>query len=341
MSLPPSGEIPQGAIRFNTDSQRLEFYAQGEWWVMSTDTPNLGRSDDSTPGPRGLFGGGGTPGGDTDQIEYINIASTGNSVDFATLTEAQNDKMALSSSTRGVFTDAVYSPMSNKIEFVTIASQGIDAADFGDLNTARVAGAGFGNQTRGLFAGGDPGSSPNNTSKIDYITIASQGTNAKEFGDLTVGKRQTAGCASPTRGINFGGYGPTALIEFVTIASQGDAESFGELTVASYGGSGASNPVRGLYAAGGPAHQQKIDYITIASGGNATHFGDLSNMGTTYTGGCSSSIRAVFVGGDHPSSYGTDIEYVNIMTEGTAVKFGDYQHSISDPVGCSNAHGGL
>ena len=42
MSLPPS-EIPQGAIRFNTDSQRLEFYAQGEWWVMSTDTPNLGR----------------------------------------------------------------------------------------------------------------------------------------------------------------------------------------------------------------------------------------------------------------------------------------------------------
>ena len=58
MSLPPSGEIPQGAIRFNTDSQRLEFYAQGEWWIMSTDTPNLGQGTDSTPGPRGLFTGG-------------------------------------------------------------------------------------------------------------------------------------------------------------------------------------------------------------------------------------------------------------------------------------------
>ena len=57
MSLPPS-EIPQGAIRFNTDSQKLEFYAQGEWWVMSTDTPNLGRGVDSTPGARGLFAGG-------------------------------------------------------------------------------------------------------------------------------------------------------------------------------------------------------------------------------------------------------------------------------------------
>ena len=50
-------EIPQGAIRFNTDSQRLEFYAQGEWWVMSTDTPNLGDSGDSTPGARGLIHG--------------------------------------------------------------------------------------------------------------------------------------------------------------------------------------------------------------------------------------------------------------------------------------------
>ena len=50
-------EIPQGAIRFNTDSHKLEFYAQGEWWVMSTDTPNLGNtltdSGDTTPNVRG------------------------------------------------------------------------------------------------------------------------------------------------------------------------------------------------------------------------------------------------------------------------------------------------
>ena len=65
-------EIPQGAIRFNTDSQRLEFYAQGEWWVMSTDTPNLGRSSDSTPGARGVFGGGYGP-SQVDNIDYINI----------------------------------------------------------------------------------------------------------------------------------------------------------------------------------------------------------------------------------------------------------------------------
>ena len=77
-------EIPQGAIRFNTDSQRLEFYAQGEWWVMSTDTPNLGVGADSTPGARGLLV--------VEQIlqalntiDYINIASTGNAIDFGIL----------------------------------------------------------------------------------------------------------------------------------------------------------------------------------------------------------------------------------------------------------------
>ena len=89
MSLPPSGEIPQGAIRFNTDSQKLEFYAQGEWWIMSTDTPNLGRDVDSTPGARGLFTGGYGSGASspkvTNKINYVNISSTGDAQEFGTL----------------------------------------------------------------------------------------------------------------------------------------------------------------------------------------------------------------------------------------------------------------
>ena len=340
MSLPPS-EIPQGAIRFNTDSQKLEFYAQGEWWVMSTDTPNLGTGADTTAGARGLFGGGATPGASTNQIEYINLASVGNSVDFGTLSYAQNDKMSCASSTRGIFTAAQSSPVyDNVIDYVTISSTG-NAQDFADLSEKRLAGGGCGNQTRGLFMGGDPSVNPYNSDTIDYITIASQGVDAQDFGNLTVAKRQTAACSSPTRGICFGGYGPTNLIELVTISTRGDAQEFGDLTVSSYGGSGASNAVRGLYAAGGPAHRQNIDYITIASRGNSVRFGDLDSTGTTYTGGCSSSTRAVFVGGAYPASFGNVIEYVNIMTEGNAVKFGEYQHPINDPVGCSNAHGGL
>jgi len=96
MSLPPS-EIPQGAIRFNTDSQRLEFYAQDQWWVMSTDTPNLGRGVESTPGPRGIIAGGRISAPNfTDLIEYINIASLGDAVDFnANLATAEVEVLQL------------------------------------------------------------------------------------------------------------------------------------------------------------------------------------------------------------------------------------------------------
>ena len=40
---PPIG-VPQGAIRFNTDSQKLEFYAQDQWFEMATDSPLLAES---------------------------------------------------------------------------------------------------------------------------------------------------------------------------------------------------------------------------------------------------------------------------------------------------------
>ena len=93
MSLPPV-EVPQGAIRFNTDSQKLEFYAQGEWWNMVTDTHNLGTSADSTPGVRGVFMGGQKDGtGVFDIIDYVNIASTGNAIDFGNLLAAEQEEM--------------------------------------------------------------------------------------------------------------------------------------------------------------------------------------------------------------------------------------------------------
>ena len=133
MSLPPS-EVPQGAIRFNTDSQRLEFYAQGEWWVMSTDTPNLGRDVDSTPGARGLAMGGNN-GSNYNDIDYINISSTGNAQDFGDLIQARNYLSGTSNSVRGFFTQGSTPTYVNTCEFVTIASTG-NAQDFGDFVNA-------------------------------------------------------------------------------------------------------------------------------------------------------------------------------------------------------------
>ena len=75
--------IPQGAIRFNTDSQKLEFYAQDQWFEMVIDTPALGTSSDTGAGARGVFGGGfGVSPANLLTLEYINISSTGNALDF-------------------------------------------------------------------------------------------------------------------------------------------------------------------------------------------------------------------------------------------------------------------
>jgi hypothetical protein len=40
MSLPPV-EVPSGAMRFNSDSQKLEYYDGAQWLQVSTFSPNL------------------------------------------------------------------------------------------------------------------------------------------------------------------------------------------------------------------------------------------------------------------------------------------------------------
>ena len=42
MSNQPPIEVPQGAIRLNTDSQKLEFFAQDRWYEMATHSEVFG-----------------------------------------------------------------------------------------------------------------------------------------------------------------------------------------------------------------------------------------------------------------------------------------------------------
>ena len=50
MSLPPV-EIPLGAMRFNSDSQKLEYWMGSAWMQIQTFSPNL------DGGARGLYSG--------------------------------------------------------------------------------------------------------------------------------------------------------------------------------------------------------------------------------------------------------------------------------------------
>ena len=183
-NLPPSGEIPRGAIRFNTDSNKPELWDGSQWAEFQLSTPNLAESGDRQPGARGLLCGGYSPNASTrsDEIQYINISSTGNAQDFGDLLSSTHTPLSNSSSTRACIGGGnTPSGDTNTIQFVTIASTG-NATNFGDLTQIRRNSDGLSNQTRGLFCGG--WKSPSNYNVIDYITIASTG-DAVDFGNLT------------------------------------------------------------------------------------------------------------------------------------------------------------
>jgi len=361
MSLPPS-EVPQGAIRFNTDSQRLEFYAQGEWWVMSTDTPNLGTSGDSTPGARGLFAGGYQPGAYQNDIDYINIASTGNTQDFGTLNNASTAGGGVGSRTRALFAGGYIqsggSPTPNslaQIDTVVFASTG-SASDFGDMASNQFRRGSAGNATRGLFAGG--GNPQTSDPQIDYVTIATTGA-GKDFGDLTQTRSRMGGGGSSTRSIFAGGFtGPSPanvyqdIIDFVNTPTLGNAQDFGDLTRGKSWTAVCSNPTRLLIGAGaigpnGNTAVSEMEYITISTTGNAVMFGDLNKVVDTgaYAGsGVASPTRGVFNTGlfkNPGTTYDNTLYYVEISTTGKASDFGDLDGKRYGVQTCSNGHGGL
>ena len=343
-NLPPSGEIPRGAIRFNTDSNKPELWDGSQWAEFQLSTPNLGTSADSSIGVRVVFGTGTTP-GNGNTFDYINMSSTGNAVDFGGSGTHDNGGVGtVSDRTRGVLGGG-QSPVDDIIEFITISSTG-DAVDFGDLTSARRFAAGAGNATRGCFGGG-----LDSTDTIDYVTIQSTG-NAVDFGNLVSSRGQCAGLASPTRGIFAGGHehpspsNSTNSIDFISIGTLGNAQDFGDLVNSNAEDvAGASNPIKGLIAGGSPAgnaSQNVIQSLTIATLGNAVNFGDLV-VGATSKGGGASPTRAAFAGGytDPASTVTNAIDYVEFATEGNAVDFGDLSQARDQLNGVSNGHGGL
>ena len=323
-----------GSIRYNTDSNKMECYVNDKWMIVSVSTPNL------DGGARGLFAGGATP-SNSDVIDFITISTQGNATDFGNLTDQRQWVFgAASSRVRGVWSGGFTPSISDIMDFVTISSTG-DATDFGNLSDSKGAHAGCGNETRGLFGGGNPETSTNKTDGIEFITIASTG-NGVDFGNLNAATASLTATASPTRGLFMGGYTPTALntIQFVTIASTGNTQDFGDLTEVRQEASACANATRAICFGGGPGSAAKgsIDFFTIATLGNASNFGDLINDMQSGMGATSSPTRGVTNTGVDASNV---IEYIAIATQGDAVDFGDLTVVRHLGSACSNAHGGL
>ena len=112
--------------------------------------------------------------------------------------------------------------------------------------------------------------------------------------------------------------GTTNVMDYVTIASPGNATDFGNLTVGRRLNGACSNGTKGFFGGGYPT-TNVIDYVTIDTTGNAIDFGDLT-VTRLYTSCCSDSTRAVWVGGDGANDI---MDYVTMSTPGNASDFGN------------------
>lgn len=230
---------------------------------------------------RGLAGGGGTAynaGAMFNNINYITIASTGNSTSFGVLTAARFLLAACNSATRGCFGGGSNGSGTQftTIDYVTIATTG-NATFFGNLIANSAGGfatSSCSSPTRGIWAGGLYSS---DVSGINYITIATTG-DATSFGSLTAACSAISGCSNSTRGLFVGGttfYGTSTTMRYITIATTGNATSFGSLSTGRSEISSCATTTRGLFG-GGYSSTTLIDYATIATTGNATVFGQLT-----------------------------------------------------------------
>ena len=257
----------------------------------NTDGSRRGGCSDTI---RGLAGGG-TPA--AVHIDYITMASTGDSIDFGNLNAGRYMASACSSSTRGVWMAGYQHPSGsiNAIDYVQIQTLG-NALDFGDTTVASRGVSCAASPTRGFCLGITAGDSDGlHDTGIDMITFSSTG-NAIDFGTLQNGVITSGAGSNHTRAVVGGRQGPStayaAVIQRFEMNSGGNAVSFGDLTVSrSTGHNAVTNATRIVWGGGftDPNNANVstvIDYLQFASEGNAQNFGDMGTKRDFYAGIC-------------------------------------------------------
>ena len=307
---------------------------------------------------RGLFGTGynNAPNSSLNTMQFVTIATTGNTEDFGDLADSSIGKASFGSATRGFFAggDSVPGQADNKaIEFTIISSSG-GGIDFGDMTSTKAYLYGMSNDVRGFMVGGATTPEYVNQNTIEFVTMASTG-NGNDFGDLSVITRSGSSAASNTRGLlQIGQTNPlpgNRLIEFITLSTLGNSQNFGEVTTLAKSGSAAvASSTRacfmgGVGTTGNAGHVSNvIDFVTISTLGNAQDFGDMT-VAVDALAGASNSTRGLHAGGRTGSPAAEALQnvigFITIASTGNASDFGDLVTPTRWLAGCSDSHGGI
>jgi hypothetical protein len=168
----------------------------------------------------------------------------------------------------------------------------------------------------------------------------------------TTEQRQSTGTYNAgTRGVAMGGDAsspnPDTIIDYITIATLGDAQDFGDLAISdSLNGDAVADHTRGVCLGGRSnvptpnSRTNTIQFVTISSTGNSQDFGDL--VGMKYgMAGFSDSTRGISAGGGVDPNSTANIDYITIATTGNAQDFGDCVDALTYSAGFSSSTRGI
>lgn len=329
-----------GAIWWDSTNNKVMVYINSEFKEIELNASSS--SNNAWSGDRGVFAAGSGP---LNVMEYVNIASAGNSTDFGDLSVARHSICGTSNSTRGVYAGGRNAAGNddNTMDYITFSTTG-NATDFGNLDVTRhsIGKGTTSDGTTGIFAGGYVLSGAVFKDTISKITIATAG-NASDFGNLTAGRNKPANCGDATRGVIGGGSNDINTyhnnMDYITISSAGNGTDFGDLTVSRGMFSAVSDATRGVFVGGwGASYLNTLDYITIQSAGNATDFGDLVNYQLDGASVMNATVAVAATGYWGPSGSGTnEMDQFTIQTAANATDFGDLGTPRVSATGVSGA----
>jgi hypothetical protein len=196
--------------------------------------------------------------------------------------------------------------------------------NFGNSSISHTYSLGTGSSTtRGVIAGSGGASN-----SIEYTTIAASGT-WTSFGSLTVG-RTVGTCSNSTRtvfGSGWDGSASNGRVDYITIATTGNATTFGTSYAIPVYPSGYGSSTRGLYAGGNTDSAgynfYGIEYLTFSTTGNTVFFGNRAHNGNG-PAAASNNVRGISAGGRISGGSATNgIDFITIATTGNATDFGD------------------
>ena len=191
------------------------------------------------------------------------------------------------------------------------------------------------------------GANPGSITDIQLIQINTRGTST-HFGELTQARSHNTAVANQIRGMCVGGHSPeTDIIDYVTMASEGNAVDFGNLTSSKMGGGGGASSTRGLFCGGydNPGNTNDIDFFEIMTLGNALDFGDLTRA-RRYPTSVASPTRVVTTGGTGDTYTTTQAgnrmtDIFTIASKGNAIDFAPLSDDAQQMSGFANSTRGI